>query len=233
MSEQNHFATSEETCNYVASASDTALLAFSTGKDAIGAYIQMRRHFRRIVPYYMYLVPDLEFIEESLEYYEKWMGQKIIRIPHPSLYRWINSGVFQPPERGAVIKKLDLPNPDYSDMQQAIRDDLGLGDKCYVATGVRAADSPMRRVALTRFGSVNHGKKQFWPVWDWNKERLISEIESDGVRLPVDYLMFGRSFDGIDYRFLEPLSRHRPADYSRILEWFPLAGLEIKRRQYA
>jgi hypothetical protein len=43
--------------------------------------------------------------------------------------------------------------------------------------------------------------------------------------------MFGRSFDGIDYRFLEPISRLYPEDYQRILQDFPLADLELFRRR--
>ena len=42
--------------------------------------------------------------------------------------------------------------------------------------------------------------------------------------LPVDYEMFGRSFDGIDYRFISPIKERFPDDYARILEWFPMAG---------
>lgn len=233
MSRQQHFATSGEAIAEVLQHTDTVMLAFSCGKDAIGAWLELRRHPVKIIPYYMYLVPDLAFVEHSIRYYEEWFGRKIIKVPHPSLYRWLNNCVFQPPERVAMIKKLDLPAPDYSDIQQAIRDDLKLGPNCYVATGVRAADSPVRRMALTRYGSVNHVKQQFWPIWDWNKARLIEEIENAGVKLPVDYKMFGRSFDGLDYRFLDPIRRLQPRDYERILEWFPLADLEIARRRYA
>jgi len=40
-------------------------------------------------------------------------------------------------------------------------------------------------------------------------------------------------FDGIDYRFMKPIKDHFPRDYQRIIEWFPLAELEIKRREFA
>lgn len=230
---ETQFADSAATCRYMAERSPVAMVAFSCGKDSIAAWLELRRHgFERIVPYYMYLVPGLEFVDRSLAYYEEFFGTRIIRVPHPSLYRWINAGIFQPPERAAVIDRLDLPCPDYADIQRIMREDYQLGD-AYVATGVRAADSPIRRIALSRYGSVNHTRKQFWPVWDWNKARLIDEIDASGCKLPVDYRWFGRSFDGIDYRFLEPIKRHAPRDYERILQWFPLAEVEIERRKYA
>ena len=51
--------------------------------------------------------------------------------------------------------------------------------------------------------------------------------------LPVDYHMFGRTFDGIDYRFLAPLKKNRPADYQKVLDWFPLAEMEVWRYERA
>ena len=213
---------------------DTILLAFSGGKDAVGAWLECRKHFPHVVPYYMYIVPGgLEFIDESLKYYEGWFGERIHRIPHPSLYRMLNNFVFQPPERTEIIRAAMLPNPSYLDSQDELRDSLGLGRECYVADGVRAADSPIRQLAWRRYGPINHNTAKFSPIIDWNIARLADEIEASGVRLPVDYRIFGRSFDGLDFRFLEPLKRHFPRDYERILQWFPLADIELFRRGHA
>lgn len=49
-------------------------------------------------------------------------------------------------------------------------------------------------------------------------------------QLPVDYKLFGRTFDGIDYRFLKPIKENFPRDYEKIITWFPLAELELFRR---
>ena len=57
-----------------------------------------------------------------------------------------------------------------------------------------------------------------------------SSLRPRGLKLPIDYKWFGRSFDGIDYRFISKLRLHSPEDYERILEWFPLADLDIFRR---
>lgn len=223
----------EEVIASIRQRTDTILLAFSCGKDSIGAWLECRKHFPRIVPYYMYLIPDLEFVETSIRHYEEWFGCRIMRVPHPSLYRMLNQLVFTPPERCRTIERFSLETFDYSDMQTAIREHLGLGDQCYTASGVRAVDSPQRMLALRKWGAISERKRQFFPVWDWRKARLVEEITAAGVRLPVDYRIFGRSFDGLDYRFLAPIKEHFPRDYERILEWFPLADLEIMRRDYA
>ena len=60
----------------------------------------------------------------------------------------------------------------------------------------------------------------------------LEEFKAAKVRLPIDYLWFGRSFDGIDYRFLSILKQRAPADYKRVLQWFPMAEVEIMRRLY-
>ncbi len=219
-------------CEYLAGENDQVILAFSCGKDSIGAWLQLRRFFRRIVPYYCYLIPDLEFVERSLAYYEDFFETKICRLPHPSLYRMLNNLVFQAPENCAIIEEMDLPDIDYGDIREVVVKDNEMPRSTYVANGTRLVDSLARRIAMKRFGPINRREKKFYPIFDWRKERLTDELRRAGVRLPVDYLMFGRSFDGIDYRFLKPVADKFPKDYKKILEIFPLAELELRRREF-
>ena len=210
---------------------DTVLLAFSRGKDSIAAWLAVREHFH-VVPFYMYMIANLEFEQESIRYYEKFFGTRIIQVPHPSLYRMLRNNVYQPPERTKLIRSFNLPQPNYEDICDLIREDEGLNRRdTYQAVGIRAADSPTRRTAINKYGTINHKAMKFYPVWDWNKARLRSEFYKHKVKLPIDYKWFGRSHDGLDYRFLSKLRQHAPADYNRILEWFPLAHLDIYRRE--
>lgn len=209
------------------------LLAFSTGKDAVAAWLAIRDSFEAVHPYYLYLVPGLEFVEESLAYYEQYFGVKIARLPHPSLHRWLNNYTFQPPERCLVIDQAGLPNHEYIHVHAAMCDLRNLPENMLVADGVRAADSPMRRVAIKTHGPITWSQKKYHPVWDWKKADLIDCFERHNVRLPIDYKLFGRTFDGLDLRFILPLKKHRPADYKRVLEWFPLAELEVFRWENA
>lgn len=212
---------------------DTILMAFSCGKDSIGAWLACRPHFRRIVPFHMYLVPGLKFVERSLRYYEEFFGTPIIRVPHPSLYRMLNQFVFQAPQNCAVIEAANLADFEYHEIYTQIRAREGLSNTAYAASGVRAVDSPYRLVAIKRYGPINHKKRHFYPIWDWRKPRLLDELRRAKIMLPPDYRVFGRSFDGVDYRFLDPIRRTWPDDYARILQFFPLAEVEIKRREYA
>lgn len=208
------------------------ILAFSTGKDSIAAQIAIRDSFEEVIPVYMYLVPGLEFIEESLDYYERTLfgGRKILRMPHPSLYRWLNALTYQPPHHVPVIEAANLASFEYRDIHDLVREQED-APKALAATGVRAADSPMRHVSIMQHGAILRSKGEYFPVWDWKKDRLLREIERAKVKLPIDYRIFGRTFDGLDARFLIPMKKHLPRDYAKVLEWFPLAEADVFRAE--
>ncbi len=213
------------------------LLAFSRGKDALAAWLVLRESglFHEIVPYHLNLIPGLRWIEDDLEYYEQWFGTKIIRLPHISFYRQIGELVFQPPHRESIIRELgfdQLTRLTYRDVQEWLCDDLGWDAKtAWTASGVRAADSPQRRIHIVKDKARSHKHRQFYPAFDMLIGDVRAIIERYGVRLPRDYEVFGRSFDGLDYRFVGPLKKHMPEEYERIKFWFPLVEAEILRHE--
>lgn len=226
------YGSSAEMCQKMAQECDVAILAFSTGKDSIAAWLQMRKYFKTIIPYYCYSVPGLSFVERSLKYYEDFFGCRIYRIAHRSLYRFLRGGIYQSPPHIVSLEKNEIPGDEYDDgmIRDLIVDAAHLPSAAYVGTGVRMADSPMRRIGLTSHGCINHNQKRFYPIYDWKKADLLKAFDESGVLLPVDYKLFGRTFDGLDYRFLKPIKEHFPEDYAKIIEWFPMAELELFRR---
>jgi hypothetical protein len=210
---------------------EPVLLAFSRGKDSLAAWLALRESGVDVRPFHLYLVPGLEFIDESVAEYERFFGCKIPQLPHPSLCRWLNALTFQPPERIAVIEAAQLPEPDYVDLSRLLCTDLyGLDpDRTWTADGVRAADSPNRRSAMKQRGPWREQIRKVSPVWDWRIRHVREALAEHHCPLPPEYEWFGRSFDGLDIRFLDPIRRHWPRDYERILEWFPLADLEVFR----
>lgn len=213
------------------------LVAFSGGKDAIATELALREAGVETHLAYMYLVPpgedgvSLQFVDDGLARLEDELGKPIHRYPHPSVYRWLNNFVFQPPERVDFIKSLGFVTPSYEETWADIASSLGLAKGTWVADGVRAADSPMRRASLVRHGVMKPSTGKVSPIADWLKAEVLDIIARHNVTLPVDYEWFGRSFDGIDYRFLAPLKEHAPEDYARILFWYPLAEMELLRHE--
>jgi hypothetical protein len=208
---------------------DTLLLSFSRGKDSIAAWLYLRDHFT-IVPYYLYLVPGMSWEEESLTYYEEVFGQHIIRLPHPLFYKLLNDFVWQTPETVATIRALDLPTYAYADVDDLLANAHGL-DAPFCAMGIRSKDNLDRRRLIQQKGVVGlTGRRRFfYPIWDWNVQQVGELILAHGVKLPADYAMFGRTVVAMTYRRLKEIRNRFPADFARILDWFPLAGLELFR----
>lgn len=209
------------------------LLAFSAGKDSIAAWLALKAVGATVYPFYYYIHPDLGFVNRSLAYYEEFFGTRIARYPAPGLYRWWTGGVFQPPERVPVVLQSSLRPYKNELVTDAARMDFKLAAATPVALGIRAADSINRRTMFVRSGAINHAGKKFYPVWDWTKQAVTTTMFKVKVKLPIDYWIFGRSFDGLDYRFIAPVKKYFPEDYARLLDYFPLLDVELKRAGFA
>ena len=206
---------------------DTILLSFSRGKDSIAMWLYLRPHFE-IVPYYLDWIPGLSWVDESLAYYEAFFGQHIIRLPHPLFWKYLNSFFFQPPERVATIRAINFPSYDYADLDDILCRQYGR--EMYTAMGMRSADGLMRRNLMIQQGVLgNKRRRYFYPIWDWNIEQVGRIILDSGVALPVDYELWGRTATDFTYPFLKGVRDHFPDDWRRILDWFPLADLELFR----
>lgn len=203
------------------------LLAFSGGKDAIACWHAARLDGFEVAPVFFELIPGLEFVDDAISHYEKHFGVPIRRYPHPSLFRMLNNFVFQPPERLRHIERRKLKKWDYNMIHARVRRELGWPSSIPCGVGVRAADSPQRRIAISTHGPLSGGNAYL--IWDWRIADVLEAIRKEGCGLPVDYELFNRSFDGIDYRFLRPIKDRFPRDYERILSIFPLADLELWR----
>jgi 3'-phosphoadenosine 5'-phosphosulfate sulfotransferase (PAPS reductase)/FAD synthetase len=225
---------SEQLCEQVAGISPVAICSFSMGKDSIGSAIQMSRYFENVEYVFLYMIPGLEFQEISLNYYENKFGKRIKRMPNPSLYYQLNGLMYQSPENVDIIKTnkwhVDYNTPRFYDtIFTAAKMDFKLPGDTFTGVGVRMADSLARRASIKQNNGLNLNRKQFFPIFDWNIERLYNEILQSGIKLPVDYKIWGRSFDGFDYRFLKPLKDNFPRDYEKVREYFPLVEMELKR----
>lgn len=207
------------------------LLAFSRGKDSIAAWLALRDAGVEVIPFHMYRIPgELDFERESMEYFEGFFSTRIARLPHEAIYRWLNGQVYQAPERLAIIEAAQLPTPSYEDIVSCFCADLGFRrSDIWLADGVRACDSIVRRLAIQKSGAQKQKSMKVSVVWDWTKSDVMGAIAAAGVRLPVDYEWFGRSFDGLDARFMVPLKENAPADYAKVIEWYPLVEAEVMR----
>lgn len=218
------------------------LVAFSRGKDSICAMIALMEAGVEVIPVHLWRVPQLRFEEESLAEFEKFFGMKILNLPHRDFWYYLAQGVHMAPWQRSIVeaaKIAEIPHPVFWSM---VKENLGLDPKTWVCDGIRAADSPMRRMSIQQRGPWTQGMKKHdgqayenrmaHVVWDWKIRDIRQCIEDNKVKLPVDYELFNRTFDGLDYRFIKPLSEKLPEDYEQIRSWFPAVDLEMMRYEY-
>jgi len=211
---------------------EAALCSFSMGKDSIATYLELRDHIENVVPVYLYGIPDLEFVEDNLLYYEQKMGRHIIRLPQPKFYAMLNDLQYQPPDeaRHEVIRGWQLDNHTHEDCRVAACEVEGLDpDTTYMGIGLKYADSIQRRTSLARNGLITYSLRKFYPIAEYSKQDVLDKISKSGWKLPSDYRYFKDSFDGLQIRYLGPIKKNFPRDYQKILEWFPLAECEVLR----
>lgn len=210
---------------------DTVLLAFSCGKDSLAAWLCCQEAGLKVIPYYQYDIPGIQFVERSLAYYERHFGCHIIRVLHPVTYGWLRTLVHQPPSRASAIFALDLPRFNFDDLQDGVRRTVGI-PKAWIAVGTKRNDSLMRRMRIKPDG-LNTANRSFHPIAEWRDQDCVNIIARHGLKVPVDYSLFGRSYDGIDYRFLAQVAKYFPEDFATIKRWFPMIEMELFRAKVA
>ena len=97
---------------------------------------------------------------------------------------------------------------------------------------MRACDNPYRRASLTKHGLMKQTTHKASVVADWKKAEVMDAIARRGIGLPPDYELFGRSFDGLDMRFMKPLREKRPDDFAVVKKWYPFIEADEKRWEH-
>lgn len=209
-------------------------VSFSGGKDSVGCVLALQEAgFTDIVPVFLYIVPGLRFVEEGLTYYEKLWGTRIIRLPHPQMYDFLRLRFYQPLDRHKLIKRFNPVQYSYVDVNREVLRDLGWSLATPMAVGTRQDDSIFRRAAFRKTGPFNARTNMIYPVYDMSRADLYAKLVETQTRLAPDYRLFGRSFDGIDYRFLQPIQQHYPDDYEKLLHWFPDIATVVARYEFS
>lgn len=209
-------------------AGDTILLSFSGGKDSIAMWLYLREHFE-VVPYFLYWVPGLSFVEESMAYYEDFFDTEIIRLPHPLFYKLLREYAYQPPEAVAALASLQLVDFDFADVDDILANEYDLGLP-FTAIGMRMKDNIDRRNMITQKGVLGTGRRRYYyAIWDWDVNQVSNAILAANCKLSKEYKYWGRTLAAFDYQYLKPLSVHFPEDFARIQQWFPLIDLELFR----
>lgn len=218
------------------------LVAFSRGKDSIATMIALMEAGVEVIPVHLWRVPGLRFEEESLKKFEDFFGMEILNLPHRDFWYYLEEQVHTAPWMASIYEAGGIVTIKFPEFWAMVREGLGLDEDTWVCDGVRAADSPMRRLSMVTHGPWTSKTEKVdgepfktrvaHVVWDWKIADIRRCIAQNDVELPIDYGLFDRTFDGLDYRFIKPLSEKLPDDFETIRRWFPGVDMEMMRYEH-
>lgn len=198
---------------------DSVIVGFSGGKDSIVTLDLCFRYFKRVVPFFMYLVPGLEFQEKMLRWYENKYKTEIIRIPHFEVSEFLKYGSFTLYDHNVDVVGI-------TDTYEYIRQKTGIH---WIAAGERCADSIVRNAMIKQSGSIDYKRGRFYPIAYWKKNDVMQYIKLRRLYLSPEQKKLGFSFRSLSGNELAVIKEHYPDDYKKILRVYPFAGAAVER----
>lgn len=198
---------------------DSVIVGFSGGKDSIVTLDLCFKYFKRVVPFFMYLVPELEFQEKTLKWYENKYNTEIIRIPHFEVSEFLKYGSF-------TVADWNVDVVGIKDTYSYMRETTGIH---WIAAGERCADSIVRNAMIKKSGSVDYKRGRFYPLAYWKKQEVLEYIKYKKLYLSPEQRKIGFSFRSLAGCELSIIKEMYPKDYEKILKVYPFAGAGVER----
>lgn len=201
------------------------------GKDSLAMWLYLRDKGFKIIPYFLWWVPDLSYVKKSLEYYEDFFKTEIYLAPHPLFVTMLRTWAFQPPHSITTINRFPLPQEyDFSTVDDFLASHFKIDPLPFCAIGMRSSDNLERRRLIQQQGPLGIKKRRYYyAVHDWGVDRVAKIIVDSKCKLPPDYKHWGRTITAYHYYYLEKMKTAYPQDYEKILQWFPLLEAEFFR----
>ncbi len=213
----------------VAKQTDEILLFHSlSGKDSITLLDLCYPRFRRVVCVYMYIVRDLEHMEE----YYRWAKARypnvvFIQVPHYALYSYIKYG-FMGCKKNPKQRLWNL-----SDITEKVREKTGIQWACF---GFKQSDSLNRRLMLRSYKdemeAISTKTHKFYPLSTYKNAQIKEYIRKNHLKSPEAYGGKGQSCgtDITDYNYHQYLKTNYPGDLEKIYEVFPMTKIVLQQQ---
>ncbi len=200
-----------------ASVTDSVIVGFSGGKDSIVTLDLCFKYFKRVQPFFMYLVPGLEFQEKMLRWYENKYKTEIVRIPHFEVSNFLKYGSLTVFDDNVEIVGI-------TDTYEYMRQKTGIH---WIAAGERCADSIVRNAMIKHSGSIDYKRGRFYPIAYWKKNEVLEYIKYKKLYLSPEQKRLGFSFRSLDGSELAVIKENYPKDYAKILKVYPFAEASV------
>lgn len=207
---------------YARELTDEIILFHSAnGKDSVVLMDLLSKYFKRVVPVYMYIVPNLDFANKYIYWTQRKYGVKFIQTPHFAVYSYIKYG-FMGMKQDPTQRLHTL-----SDIDKYVKEKTGIEWSCY---GMKQNDSLNRRLQLRTYEleGVCIPTKKIYPLTHWTNKDCQNYIKAHNLMQNELTLLKTRgqstemSVNNLSYLLF---SRERyPEDYKKIVEMYPLAA---------
>lgn len=211
------------------------LIAYSGGKDSLVVLDLCKRAGKKLQAFFMYFVPGMDYTDYWCSYAEKHFGVKVHLLQHYTLSQFLRDGTFCDPVP-------NCPEVTAREVEDKARELSGLD---WVGYGYKLNDSPSRRQYLTftadwgvryrdgklafapHFGCCQ-SLRRFSPIIAWQDKDVMSYLSRRKIQIPS---MSSRRVNGISLRpdMMLELRTNWPADYKRVLKYFPYAIAQADR----
>ena len=198
---------------------NSVLVGFSGGKDSIATLDLCFKYFKTVRAFFMYLVPDLEFQEKMLSWYENKYNTEIIRLPHFEVSNFLKYGSF-------TMFDLNVELIGINDIYSYLRKKTGIH---WISAGERCADSITRNAMIKNSGSIDRKRGRFYPLAYWKKQDVLQYIKYRKLYLSPEQKQLGFSFRSLAGKEIKVIKERYPKDYEKILKVYPFIGAGVKR----
>ena len=212
----------------------TNVLHFSCGADSVACYLRLREYGIKPVLIYNYFLRNLPMVKNYIDWFEKKFDVHIFQFPSTLYSEMVDNALFQLPVRARErfrnrIGCYGLDKHTKDSFDRLI--DKTLGGNVIHHFGLRYTDGLRRYQHLIKHG-CSYGNK-FYPVVSFRVKDIQDILERNTCLLPIEYGLFGRSFESPRAWNINLIKEHCPESYRQICEVFPLVGVESLRKYAA
>jgi hypothetical protein len=164
-----------------------------------------------------HLVPDLMLDEEVLGELERRLKIKINRVDCPRRLDMFESDTLCINKVWGSKVSAGAPRPAAYDkvLKERFKTE-------WMCMGIRKADGPTRRLALTKYPNPNPKLHRCYPLANWSTADVWQYTKERGLPISKAYALIGRSLDCLNIVHTYPLKHGMREDYNKIINDFPL-----------
>ena len=208
----------------------TNVLHFSCGADAVASYLRLKEFGIKPILIYHYFIKDLPMVKNYIDWFEKKFNDRIYQFPSTLFTEMFDRALFQYPVKAREKFRnrigTDMRGFTKEKFDRFLADTIG-GDVIF-HLGLKYTDGIMRHQHLIKNGCICGNK--FYPIASFQVKDIQAILEKYDCLLPIDYRLFGMSFESPRAWNIKLIKENCPVTYKKILELFPLVGAEGLRK---